>query len=140
MEDNVHPEAAARTEIADTKRDAAAHDNDFGHVEKVMSADESDMKDHVNHNLVDQEVSKYTDGEVIHVSEEDSKRLRKLIDRRVLVVMIITYFIQVGWNPVCAMDRELALISMSRLSTKAPCPSHPSWASTSCPGSRPTYV
>lgn len=28
------------------------------------------------------------------VSEEDNKRLKKLIDRRILVIMICTYFLQ----------------------------------------------
>lgn len=30
----------------------------------------------------------------VHVSEEDDKRLKKMIDRRVLVIMILTYFLQ----------------------------------------------
>ena len=30
----------------------------------------------------------------VHVSEEDNKRLKKMIDRRVLVIMILTYFLQ----------------------------------------------
>jgi hypothetical protein len=30
----------------------------------------------------------------VEVSEEDNKRLKKMIDRRVLVIMIFTYFLQ----------------------------------------------
>jgi hypothetical protein len=30
----------------------------------------------------------------VHVSPEDDKRLKKMIDRRVLVIMILTYFLQ----------------------------------------------
>lgn len=30
----------------------------------------------------------------VEVSEEDNKRLKKMIDRRVLVIMILTYFLQ----------------------------------------------
>jgi hypothetical protein len=35
----------------------------------------------------------YASGGVV-VSEEDNKRLKKMIDRRVLVIMILTYFLQ----------------------------------------------
>jgi hypothetical protein len=30
----------------------------------------------------------------VEVSEEDNKRLKKMIDRRILVIMILTYFLQ----------------------------------------------
>lgn len=43
---------------------------------------------------VDKEVAKYSSGAMIEISPEDDIRLRKLIDKRVLVVMIATYFLQ----------------------------------------------
>lgn len=66
---------------------------DIGHVERVMSREE-DLKDHMDLNRVDSEVAKYTSNVRADVSEEESARLLKLIDRRVLVIMILTYFLQ----------------------------------------------
>ncbi|KAJ3534792.1 hypothetical protein NM208_g7403 [Fusarium decemcellulare] len=43
---------------------------------------------------VDKELAKYAASARIDISAEDDTRLRKLIDRRVLIVMIVTYFLQ----------------------------------------------
>ncbi|RSL80347.1 hypothetical protein CEP52_017403 [Fusarium oligoseptatum] len=43
---------------------------------------------------VDKELAKYAASTRIDISPEDDNRLRKLIDRRVLIVMIVTYFLQ----------------------------------------------
>ncbi|PMD46859.1 MFS general substrate transporter [Hyaloscypha variabilis F] len=51
-------------------------------------------KDHTDFAQVDGEVAKYTSEARIVIDEVTNKRLRKLIDRRVLVVMIFTYFLQ----------------------------------------------
>lgn len=48
----------------------------------------------MNYDRVDKEVAKYASGAVVHVSPEDNARLKKKIDKRVLAVMIFTYFIQ----------------------------------------------
>lgn len=66
---------------------------DIGHVERVMSREE-DLKDHMDLNRVDSEVARYTSDVREIISEEESARLLKLIDRRVLVIMILTYFLQ----------------------------------------------
>jgi hypothetical protein len=68
---------------------------DISQVERVMSGD-NDKKDHVNYDRIDKEVAKYADAtaEAVHISEEENKRLRRLIDRRVLPIMIVTYFLQ----------------------------------------------
>jgi hypothetical protein len=68
---------------------------EIGQVERVLSA-EDEKVDHVNYDRIDAEVAKYADAnaEAIHISEEEDKRLKRLIDRRVLPVMIITYFLQ----------------------------------------------
>lgn len=68
---------------------------EIGQVERVLSA-EDEKGDHVNYDRIDAEVAKYADpnAEAIHISEEEDKRLKRLIDRRVLPVMIITYFLQ----------------------------------------------
>jgi hypothetical protein len=42
---------------------------------------------------LDPEVARYADSEEV-ISEEEDRRLRKLIDERVLLVMVVTYFLQ----------------------------------------------
>jgi hypothetical protein len=66
---------------------------DISHVERTLSAD-MDKKDHMDYDRVDSEVAKYTSDVKVDISEEESTRLRRLIDRRILVIMIITYFLQ----------------------------------------------
>ena len=49
---------------------------------------------HADYGKIDKELAKYTADTRIDISPEESTRLRKLIDKRVLLVMILTYFIQ----------------------------------------------
>jgi hypothetical protein len=51
-------------------------------------------KDHTDFTQVDGEVAKYTSAVRVVIDEATNKRLRKLIDRRVLAIMIFTYFLQ----------------------------------------------
>lgn len=51
-------------------------------------------KAQMDYNRVDKEVAEYAGGERVIVDPETDKRLKKMIDRRVLVIMIITYFLQ----------------------------------------------
>jgi hypothetical protein len=43
---------------------------------------------------VDPEVAKYASEAAVHVDEATNLRLKKMIDKRVLVVMMVTYFLQ----------------------------------------------
>jgi hypothetical protein len=70
-------------------------------------------KNHTDFSQVDGEVAKYTSEVRTVIDQATNKRLRKLIDRRVLAIMIFTYFLQ-------------AL-------TKVPCLLHPSWGFRSIP-------
>ncbi|KAJ5885998.1 uncharacterized protein N7473_008672 [Penicillium subrubescens] len=65
---------------------------DISHVEQVLSHDDLKKED-MDLSRVDKEVQMYASSGV-HVSPEDDKRLKKMIDRRVLVIMILTYFLQ----------------------------------------------
>jgi hypothetical protein len=69
--------------------------NEIGQVERVLSA-EDEKVDHVNYDRIDSEVAKYAEANAgaIHISEEENKRLKRMIDRRVLPIMIVTYFLQ----------------------------------------------
>ncbi|KAL2851525.1 major facilitator superfamily domain-containing protein [Aspergillus pseudoustus] len=64
-----------------------AHSTDKG-------VEEGPQKNQTNHALVDQEVAKYATDSAIEVDEATSKRLKRMIDKRVLVVMMVTYLIQ----------------------------------------------
>lgn len=48
----------------------------------------------MNYNRVDEEVAKYAGGVGIIITPEENKRLKKLVDKRVLTVMVFTYFLQ----------------------------------------------
>lgn len=56
--------------------------------------DELPQKNHTDYNLVDQEVAKYATDTAIEIDDATNKRLRRLIDKRILVVMMVTYLIQ----------------------------------------------
>jgi hypothetical protein len=67
---------------------------DISQVERVLSVGD-EKGDHANYDRIDAEVAKYADATVeVHISEEENKRLKRMIDRRVLPVMVITYFLQ----------------------------------------------
>lgn len=52
------------------------------------------LKDHMNYDRVDKEVAQYASEVAINISPEENSRLKKLVDRRVLAIMIFTYFLQ----------------------------------------------
>lgn len=64
-------------------------------VETVLSHDDEVKKGHgANAALVDHEVAEYTSGPPVHIDDKTNTRLKKMIDRRVLVIMVVTYFLQ----------------------------------------------
>ncbi|ORY55613.1 major facilitator superfamily transporter [Pseudomassariella vexata] len=77
-------------------QDDAAGKRSFHDVE--ISRKESHVdgleKSGAHYDKIDHEVAKYAGGARIAITTEESTRLRKMIDKRVLVVMITTYFLQ----------------------------------------------
>ncbi|KAL2868991.1 putative 2-ketogluconate transporter [Aspergillus lucknowensis] len=67
---------------------------DAAHLERALSGAEGISKDAVDTSRVDKEVQQYAQGEGIELDEATDKRLRRMIDRRVLVIMVCTYFLQ----------------------------------------------
>ena len=64
-------------------------------VERVMSADEVEFaKDHQDFSKVDKELAQYVSDVRIEISPEKNAQLLKMIDKRVLSVMVATYFLQ----------------------------------------------
>ncbi|KAG9238685.1 major facilitator superfamily domain-containing protein [Amylocarpus encephaloides] len=61
-------------------------------IDHVELGDEK--RDHMDYNRVDKEVAKYISDVAIEISPEEDARLKKLVDRRVLVIMVFTYFLQ----------------------------------------------
>lgn len=86
--DAVHsaPEVTASGFEADKK--------DITQVERVLSGATELEKDHINYDRIDSELAKYANATAIEISPEENKRLKKLIDRRVLPIMVFTYFLQ----------------------------------------------
>ncbi|KAH8685423.1 major facilitator superfamily transporter [Tricladium varicosporioides] len=56
--------------------------------------DEDIKKGHMNYELVDKEVAKYASETIVEIDEETNKRLKRLVDKRVLAIMVCTYFVQ----------------------------------------------
>ncbi len=67
--------------------------SDSAHLEQVLSEAAID-KQTVDYSRVDNEIQQYAGQQSISIDEATNKRLRKMIDRRVLAVMILTYFLQ----------------------------------------------
>lgn len=82
MARSVHDEVHAAPEIK----------NDSANVERVLSTDEK--LDHINYDRIDDEIAKYANAEAIEISPEENQRLKRMIDRRVLPIMVFTYFLQ----------------------------------------------
>ncbi|KAJ2906434.1 allantoate permease [Zalerion maritima] len=70
---------------------------DINEVERTATLEDGylDEKDkQPDYSRMDKEVGKYASDKRVEISEEKSNELRRLIDRRVLVVMVCTYFLQ----------------------------------------------
>lgn len=66
--------------------------DDIAHLEAVLSME--DVKNSPDLALVDPEVSKYASQRAVHVDEATNKHLKKMIDKRILFMMVGTYFLQ----------------------------------------------
>ncbi len=86
-----HQDDAAKKVSAEVER---------AHIEEKIDARKSSVEDiedaRKGHALgrVDKELAKYAGDTRIDITPEDITRLRKLIDKRVLLVMVVTYFLQ----------------------------------------------
>ncbi|KAJ5640223.1 uncharacterized protein N7484_008085 [Penicillium longicatenatum] len=67
---------------------------DISHVERVLSPDDDLKKEDMDFSRVDKEIQMYASRGQVEVDEATNKRLKRMIDRRVLVIMICTYFLQ----------------------------------------------
>ncbi|CAE7205635.1 hypothetical protein CFE70_008688 [Pyrenophora teres f. teres 0-1] len=67
--------------------------HDINQVERVLSVG-NEKPPQVDYDRIDKEVAKYAGAQEVYISEEENKRLKRMIDRRVLPIMVITYFLQ----------------------------------------------
>ena len=70
---------------------------DVAEIERARSAADDDLDPkagRINYDAVDAEVAKYISTTRIDISAAENSRLRRLIDKRVLAVMVATYFLQ----------------------------------------------
>lgn len=69
--------------------------DEINKAERVLSADEVEFaKDHQNYANVDKELAQYVSDARIEISPEKNAELRRKIDKRILTVMVGTYFLQ----------------------------------------------
>ena len=77
----------ANTETNEMKREVS-------HIERTLSPSDKLSKPPNDISNVDHEVLEYASNAHVDIDESTSRRLRRMFDRRVLVIMIITYFLQ----------------------------------------------
>ncbi|KAF3941207.1 hypothetical protein ABW19_dt0203758 [Dactylella cylindrospora] len=89
MADNgIAPRPAAEAAQVDEKP------TEISHLERVNTEDYPE-KDCLDFDRVDKEIAKYADpSRVVEITPEENKRLKRMIDKRVLAVMVFTYFLQ----------------------------------------------
>lgn len=82
--------AANAAEVSDRK---ATEQKDVAEAERAQSAEivKSPVQ---NFDKLDKELARYVSEGRIEISEEENNRLRRLIDKRILVIMVATYFLQ----------------------------------------------
>lgn len=65
---------------------------------------------------LDPEVAKYATTEVIEIDEVTNRRLRRMIDRRILPIMVISYFIQaldkgtLSFSSIMGLPQDTSLV------------------------------
>jgi len=85
--DTVMPSSTPNRHSAPVEKESIAE------IERTVSVG-MEKKDMQNYDKVDKELAKYVAEARVHITGEKSNELLKLIDRRVLVIMITTYFLQ----------------------------------------------
>ena len=68
--------------------------NDISQLEQTVSQPDDLNKDHINYDRIDKELAQYASAGRVEITAEDDKRLKRMIDKRVLSIMIFTYFLQ----------------------------------------------
>ncbi|KAK5055363.1 hypothetical protein LTR84_013113 [Exophiala bonariae] len=100
---------------------------DVSQVERVLSGGSEIHKDFIDYDRIDKDVAKYATQERIEISESENKRLKRMIDRRVLAIMIPTYFLQaldkgtLSFAAIMGIRKDLGLLDGQRYSWLTTC-------------------
>ncbi|KAH8647612.1 major facilitator superfamily domain-containing protein [Tricladium varicosporioides] len=94
MAEHIAPAQPHGTNQHGEKDEKRAIQSEIDPVVHLEMGDDDMKKDHMDYNRVDKEVAKYASDVAIHISPEENSRLKKLVDKRVLSIMIFTYFLQ----------------------------------------------
>ncbi|KAK4096176.1 MFS general substrate transporter [Parathielavia hyrcaniae] len=89
MANNTHRDAVSPAGLAEPVGDQKT---DFVEAERAHSPDL--LKSGQRYDKMDKELAQYVAEGRIEISEEENNRLRKLVDKRILAIMITTYFLQ----------------------------------------------
>lgn len=71
-----------------------AQGTEGSHSENLAMGEQKIVVEQLDKSRIDDEVAKYASDKAVHIDEKTEKRLKRLIDRRVLTIMIFTYFLQ----------------------------------------------
>ena len=94
LEQGIEVASSQERDFKDVDMGEYKNKQDISHVEKVLSGSDDLAKDNMDMTRVDKEIQAYAAHGQVEIDEETNRRLKKLIDRRVLVIMICTYFLQ----------------------------------------------
>lgn len=86
---------SAQSDVHNTAPEVVADQdvkNDISKLERVASTDKKG--EHMNYDRIDNELAKYANAVAVDISPEENLRLKKMINRRVLPIMVFTYFLQ----------------------------------------------
>lgn len=89
-DENIHGEGVYHSGAFRPKKVSRATDGS----REVTGTSLDIAKEDISFGRVDREVAEYMGAAGALIDEETDKRLKRMIDRRVLVIMIITYFLQ----------------------------------------------
>ncbi|KAK3291634.1 general substrate transporter [Chaetomium fimeti] len=92
------PELGDRDAVSPTGDGSTSGDqktNPYKDVVETERAQSPELeKHHQNYGKMDKELAQYVSDTRVEISEAEDNRLRRLIDKRILVIMITTYFLQ----------------------------------------------
>jgi hypothetical protein len=82
-------------------------------LEQVFSGD--DKGSGMNYDRIDPEIAKYASETAVHIDKDTNRRLRRMIDRRILVIIVFTYFLQaldkgtLAFSSIMQLPQDLGL-------------------------------
>jgi hypothetical protein len=88
-------------------------DGDIVEAERAQSPELE--KSGQNLSKMDKELAQYVSDAAIEISEEENTRLRRLIDKRVLLIMITTYFLQAIDKGTMSFASIMGIVEDTRL-------------------------